>query len=471
MDLLVAGETPSEQKLLFTGSLIGSQSFRRRYDINYSYVAGSMYKGISSAKLVARMANKGFLSFIGSGGLSIDKLAEEIRLTRTFLATPAVFGINFISAIDNPDYEHRLVECILKHDISVVEASAFIRPSLALVWFVVSGLSERDGLIVRKHRVIAKISRPEVLQALFQPAATKFLDELVSLGKVTSDQVRLAKSVPLCIDFCVEADSGGHTDKGISTVLYPAFKVLIKRLSASLPYVEKIHLGLGGGLGTPEAIAAAFVMGADFVTTGSINQCTVESGTSELVKDILQQVNVQDTAYAPAGDLFEIGSEIQVLKKGILFPNRAKKLFSLYNQYPSLEALPQKDQYLIEHTIFKQSIGQVWQQTRQYLIDTHQTNLLAVAETNPKRKMALVFKWYFHYTNTLPLQGNEADRENFQIHTGPALGSFNLLVCGTQLEGWRNRHVDDIAKMLMMGAEKILSDRFYELKFKQTDAC
>ena len=49
------------------------------------------------------------------------------------------------------------------------------------------------------------------------------------------------------------------------------------------------RLGAAGGLGVPEAVAAAFVLGADFVLTGSINQCTAECGTSERVKDMLQQ--------------------------------------------------------------------------------------------------------------------------------------------------------------------------------------
>ena len=60
-----------------------------------------------------------------------------------------------------------------------------------------------------------------------------------------------------------------------------------------------IRVGAAGGIGAPEAAAAAFVMGADFVLTGSINQCTVEAGMSDAVKDLLLEINVQDTGYAP----------------------------------------------------------------------------------------------------------------------------------------------------------------------------
>src|SRR5947207_15781689 len=82
-------------------------------------------------------------------------------------------------------------------------------------------------------------------------------------------------------------------------------------------YSDSFSIGAAGGIGTPEAAAAAFIMGADFILTGSINQCTVEAGTSETVKDILEKISVQDTTYAPAGDMFEIGSKVQVVKREI----------------------------------------------------------------------------------------------------------------------------------------------------------
>ena len=85
-------------------------------------------------------------------------------------------------------------------------------------------------------------------------------------------------------------------------------------------------------------------MGADFILTGSINQCTQEGGISDSAKNMLQNINVQDTEYAPAGDMFEIGAKVQVLKKGVFFPARANKLYMLYTQYNSLDEIPEKIQ-------------------------------------------------------------------------------------------------------------------------------
>lgn len=98
---------------------------------------------------------------------------------------------------------------------------------------------------------------------------------------------------------------------------------------------QKIRVGAAGGIGTPEAAAAAFILGADFIVTGSINQCTVEAGTSEIVKDLLQEINVQDTEYAPAGDMFELGAKVQVLKKGLfLRPGPTNSMIYTGNTIP-----------------------------------------------------------------------------------------------------------------------------------------
>src|SRR6202008_2894745 len=130
-------------------------------------------------------------------------------------------------------------------------------------------------------------------------------------------------------------------------------------------YPTGISVGAAGGIGTPEAIAAAFIMGVDFVLTGSINQCTVEAGTSETVKDLLQDANVQDMDIVPAGDMFEIGAKVQVFKKGLLFPARAKKLYDLYRQFESLEQLDEQTRVQLEKRYFKKSFDEIFAETKE----------------------------------------------------------------------------------------------------------
>src|SRR6185437_11150255 len=194
-----------------------------------------------------------------------------------------------------------------------------------------------DGGIEIGHRVLAKISRHEVAEAFMSPAPDHIVEQLLREGLVTAEQAELGRRVPVSGDICVEADSAGHTDGGIPTVLFPAMLQLKRTIERKFNYAEPICMGLAGGIGTPEAAAAAFVMGADFILTGSINQCTVDAGTSEPVKDLLQEMDIQDTAHVPAGDMFEIGAKVQVAKRGLFFPARASKLYELYQRYASVD--------------------------------------------------------------------------------------------------------------------------------------
>ncbi|ERO59996.1 hypothetical protein [Pseudomonas piscis] len=281
------------------------------------------------------------------------------------------------------------------------------------------------------------------------PAPEALVAALRRAGDITEEQAELARQVPMSHDICVEADSGGHTDGGIPTIVLPAMLQLRDALQARAGYAEPICLGLAGGIGTPAAAAAAFAMGADFILTGSINQCTVESGATDLVKTMLQDVSIHDMAYAPAGDLFERGSRVQVLKRGVLFPMRANRLYALYCHYESLEAIPQNIRGVLERLFFKRTLEQVWQECEHYLLAQGREADLALARSNPKVRMARVFRWYFAYSTKLAFSGESADQANYQVQTGPALGAFNQWVKGTPLESWQRRHVDEIATSLM----------------------
>jgi trans-AT polyketide synthase/acyltransferase/oxidoreductase domain-containing protein len=320
----------------------------------------------------------------------------------------------------------------------------------ALVYYRLSGLQRaEDGSIKCRHRIVAKVSRPEVAQAFLSPAPAKLVQSLLDKGLITEAQAEMGQQVAMSFDLCVEADSGGHTDQGVATVLLPAMQRLKQQIEQEYCYDHPIHIGLAGGIGAPESAASAFMMGADFILTGSINQCTVEGGTSDAVKDLLQDINVQDTDYAPAGDMFELGAKVQVLKKGVFFPARANKLLMLYNHYDCWEDIPDKIQQQLETRYFQNTFAQVWQEVQDYHGRKGNQATLDKATSSPKHKMALVFRWYFAYSNRLAFAGDTANKVDFQVHTGPALGAFNQWIKDTDLTCWRKRHVDEIAERLM----------------------
>lgn len=442
------------------GMKLGNEEFKKDYNIQYAYMTGSMYRGIASEQLVIKAAKAGMLGFYGTGGLCIERIGQAIETIQSALQQGETFGMNLLHHMMSPDKEVRMIDLYLKSGIHLIEASAFMGITPALVIYRAKGLTRNhDGSVSIQNRIIAKVSRPEVAEAFLSPAPAHVLERLVSDNRLTAGEAALAKEIPMADDICVEADSGGHTDQGIPYTLMPAMIRLRDLMMEKHGYAKKVRIGAAGGIGTPEAAAAAFLLGAEFIGTGSINQCTVEAGTSDSVKDLLQEANVQDTSYAPAGDMFEAGARVQVLKKGLFFPARANKLFDLYRQYNSLDELDEKTKTLIEDKYFQHSFEEVYERLK---LDKS-SEQIAKAEQNPKHKMAMVFKWYFSHTTKLALEGKSETKIDYQIHCGPALGAFNQWVKGTPLENWRNRHVDLIGKQLMEETAGLLVQRLVSI--------
>ncbi|MBZ9609911.1 ACP S-malonyltransferase [Clostridium estertheticum] len=428
---------------------LGSKEFMKEYGLKYPYVIGGMYKGISSADMVIKAGKAGILGFYGAGGQDIGTIESNIQKIKQNLNHNEPFGINFLHNL-NSKIEEEIVELLLKYDVRTVEASAFINITPALALYKIKGLKKEQGKIVSTNRVIAKLSRPEVAETFLSPLNENVINALLSNHRITNEEAEMAKQVPVADEFCAEADSGGHTDHSVAYTLIPTMVRLRGRMKEKYGYSYQIRIGAGGGIGTPEAAAAAFIMGADFIVTGSINQCTVEADTSDSVKELLQKMNIQDTDYAPSGDMFELGSKVQVLKRGLFFPVRANKLYYLYLNYNSIEEIDEATKSQIQNKYFKKTFTEVYEDVKKY----YRQEEIDKAEASSKYKMGLLFKWYFGYATRLALSGDKDKVVDYQIFCGPALGAFNQWVKGSEYENWSNRHVDTIAKMLMDETEK-----------------
>jgi len=411
--------------------------------------------------LVIKMGKAGLLSFFGAGGLSLDKIEANIVRIQGELDAGQPYGMNLLANYEYPAQEEAVVDLYLKYGIRSIEAAAFMQMTPALVRFRLQGLRvNAHNKIVCDHRVVAKVSRPEVAKAFMSPPPIAIVEKLLERHQITPQQAELSQKIPVSHDVCVEADSGGHTDGGIAAVMLPPLLRLRDEMQRAHSYGEPICMGLAGGIGGPEAAAAAFLLGADFILTGSINQCTVEAGMSPDGKSMLQEMNIQDTDYAPAGDMFELGAQVQVMKKSVFFPARANKLLSLYRHYDSLDDIPTRTRQQLEGTFFKKTFDEIWLETVSYFRSVNLEHEIAKAEANAKHKMALVFRWYFAYSTRIAMEGSGIDRVNYQIQTGPALGSFNQWVKGTDLEPWSKRHVDRIAIKIMDATAEHLTRSF-----------
>lgn len=457
-------KTPTAPKTssnsLITPESLGSEEFKNAYNLRYAYASGAMYKGIASKELVVRMGKAGFIGYYGTGGVKLSEIEENIRYIQSNLNNGMAYGMNLLCNLIKPELEIETVDLFLRYEIKNIEAAAYMQITPALVKYRLKGLERNDSGEIRiNHRIMAKISRPEVAHVFLSPPPERVLNKMLEQGQITQEEASLSKDVPMADDLCVEADSGGHTDMGIVSVLMPTIIRLRDELHHQHKYATKVRVGTSGGIGTPEAAGAAFILGADFILTGSINQCTVESGMNDVVKDMLVHLNVQDTDYAPAGDMFELGAKIQVMKKGVFFPARATKLYTLWRQYDSLDAIDEKTRKQIQDKYFKRSFDEVYAETKDFYLRELPSEI-EKAERNPKHKMALIFRWYFIHTMRLAMRGIEDQRVDFQVHCGPSLGAFNQWVKGTDLESWRHRHVDAIGEKLMIETANILNKRF-----------
>ena len=431
---------------------LGSAEFRRDYGLRYAYLAGAMYQGIASAALVTRLALAGLMGFFGAGGLPAREVEDAIMAIRADLGPDRPFGMNLLATPESPAAELETVELYLRHGIRYVEAAGYTGVTAGLVRFRFSGAHRgAGGEPVAVRHLVAKVSRPDVAAAFMAPPPRPILDRLVAGGVLSVAEAAVAAELPVAADICVEADSGGHTDAGNPYALMPAMLRLASELTARHGYRRRLRVGAAGGIGSPEAAAAAFVLGADFVLTGSVNQCSPEAGTSDAVKDLLAGLDVQDTAYAPAGDMFELGARVQVVRRGTLFPARANKLYQLYRQLDGLDDVDAATRTAIEERYFRRSFDDVWAQTSEHLLARRPADVER-AQHQPKVKMALVFRWYFAHSTRLAMAGVPGEQVNYQVHCGPAQGAFNRCVAGTPLQPWRARHVDEIAELLMTGA-------------------
>jgi len=434
---------------------LGDRSFAEAHGVRFPYVAGAMANGIATAELVIEMARAGMLAFFGAAGLRAERVEANIDRIQQALGTgPAAptWGSNLIHSPSEPELEDEVVDLYLRRGVTRVSASAYMQLTPMVVRYAVTGLTtDATGRIHRRNHVFAKISRTEVARRFMSPAPADMLRNLVAAGRITAEEARLAAQVPVAEDYTVEADSGGHTDNQTLMALFPTVLQLRDELMREHGFTRPIRIGAAGGIGTPSAVAAAFALGAAYVLTGSVNQSAVESGLSPIGREMLCAAQVPDVVMAPAADMFELGVEVQVLRRGTMFAVRGKKLYELYQRHDSIDAIPAPDLAKIEKQIFGMPAEQVWAETKAFW-DRRAPAESERAERDPKHKMALMFRWYLGKASRWANAGDVGRKLDYQIWCGPAMGAFNRWVHGTFLEAPEARTVVQIARNLLEGA-------------------
>ena len=438
---------------------LGDPAFRREHGVRYAYATGAMANGIASERLVEAGAKAGLLSFFGAAGLPPGRVEQAIdRLQAALGKTP--HGYNLIHSPSESSLEGAICDLYLRRGVRLVEASAFMDLTPAIVKYRLTGASRRaDGGVDAPNKVVAKVSRVEVAAKFLAPAPERMLREMAASGLITAEEAALGAETPIAQDLTVEADSGGHTDNRPLVAMFPAMIALRDRLQAQYRFKDPARVGAAGGIATPDAAAAAYMMGAAYVLTGSVNQSCVESGSSDKVRAMLAAAGQADCIMAPAADMFEMGVKVQVLKRGTMFAQRGAKLYEVWKAHDSIEAIPAPVKAALERDLFKATLEETWSATREFFLKRDPSQVER-AEKEPKHKLALVFRSYLGQASRWANAG-VADRVlDYQVWCGPAMGAFNEWALGSFLQAPENRTVPVVARNILYGAAVLTRAHF-----------
>lgn len=440
----------------FGPEILGDPAFRAAHGLRYAYLGGGMARGIGSTALVIALARHGMLGFFGAAGLELPRVEAAIETLKAALADAGTpWGVNLIHTPDDPAKEEALVDLLLAAGVRRVEAAAFVGLTPALARYAFTGLEpDEHGGVRRKHHVFAKVSRAEVARHFLAPAPAPLLERLVASGGLTAAEAGLAARTPVAAALTVEADSGGHTDNRPMGPAFSSVFELGQQLAREHSLDVATPIGVAGGLGTPHALAAAFGLGASYVLLGSVHQACVESGTSDLVREMLAQAGIADVAMTSSADMFERGIRVQVLKRGTMMPQRGNHLFDLYRRHASLDDLTESERANLEKNVFRAPLEEIWARTRTFLerVDPGQ---IPVAARDPRKRMALVFRWYLGKSSQWALAGDASRRLDLQIWCGPAMGAFNDWTRESFLAEPAQRFLGVVASNLIHGAAAV----------------
>lgn len=416
------------------GQALGD-AFRAAHGLRLAYLAGAMGYGVSGPALLRHLSDAGLLGFLGTAGRPLSDVDGDLA------ALAGVrYGVNLPVGVAGPARVRALVDLAVRYGVGYAEAPAHVGVTAELLCWRFGA----DPPAAGRHLVV-KAAGVARAAAFLRPAPAALVERLRAAGELSDPAAEAARRLPVATAVCAETQSGWLAGGDGGPGLLPAVVALREQEVARHGY--RVWVGASGGTGCPATVAAHFLAGAEFVLTGSVNQCTPQAATSEAVKELLSVVDIDDTSTAPAGELFELGGRTRVVsRRGVLFPARAAALYRAYRRHGGLGDLDRRTRRWCETECLGRPLEEVAAQ-------------VAAGEPDGRRRMALVFGHYFDLATRAALQGDLRQRANWQIPCGPAMGAFNRSVAGTPLADWRERHADAVAGHLMSGAARMLGAR------------
>lgn len=430
---------------------LGDREFMKKYNINLPYIVGPMHKGVSGYEFVKRLSDNNILSFVGTRGLSVDetqKIVVKLRGRKNY-------GVSVDYDSFDKEHEKQIFELLIREKISVIQASSYFNLTENLVLYKLYGAKKNsNGENCIPNKIFLKTTRPEIAELFMTPVPENMLKKMHDEGKLSEEQVEIAKSIPLADEIIVVSFGADKTGSIPVNSFLPQVIAKKNALIKKYGYSENIHVGAAGSIGDPVSALDAFLLGADFIMTGSVNQCTAEAEISDMIKNKLQKVEIQDTEIIPTSHVYEIGMKMQVLKKGVFFTARALKLYEIYNKISKIEDIEPELLAQIQDKYFGKSIDAIYSEIKNELSEKE----IDRAETDSKFKFGLIIYWYYNYCTECAIRNDNVQNLNCLIPVSCAMGRINNFLEKTEYSDWKNRHPDIIAKLIMSGAEEKLDN-------------
>lgn len=226
--------------------------------IEYPIIQGGM-ANIATGRFAAAAANAGALGIIGSGGMRVDSLRENIRIAKSLTDKP--FGVNLM--LMHPD-SHDMAQVVLDEGVKIVTTGAGIPAEFMDDW-------KRAGITV-----MPVVSSAVLAKRLEQDGA----DLIIAEG----------------------TESGGHVGEMTTMTLVPQVVDAV-----SIPVVA------AGGIASGRQLAAAFALGACGAQVGT---CLLASEECPIHENYRQAVlKAKDNSTIVIGRIN--GSPVRVIKNNM----------------------------------------------------------------------------------------------------------------------------------------------------------
>lgn len=395
-------------------------TFLARVGARRPWVVGGMAYGIASVPLVTRAAEAGCLAFYGAAGVPMPEVERALACLDPALSV----GVN-VAHHPHPTRDGALLRCVARHGLRFVEASGFLRPTPELLGYRFGGLADGEA----PRFLMVKLSRTEAAARWLAPPPLRTVRRAVDEGWLTAAEAEGCRGSALADALVLEGDSGGHTDRRSWLTLLP----VVRAMGGNTP----TWLGVAGGLGTPEAVAAALAAGADFALGGSVHQSCREAGVRGDVRRWLEDAGPEDFAYAPSPVRFGTSARVQVLGRPTPFARHAQRVEAIWKA-----GMPSPDDQGFLEARLGSSLEAAWARTAAWL-EAHDPALLAAAR-GPRDELALMCRGWLARCARRAVDDDGSD--DVQVWCGPALAALNARTSGTPLA--RDRDIAELCTFL-----------------------